>query len=427
MRRLLLGVLAYSLVLLGLGIRNGALLALAIPLVVYLGAGLLLGPEDIELRASRSLSDDRVHPDTPVVVQLSVTNVGPRLEEVLLEDLVQPAPPPIEGESRILTSLAPGETIELTYTLRGRRGSYHFTGVRATASDRLGFSRRQATFPAPGRLLVLPRVPKLQRVPIRPRQTRVYSGLIPARQAGPGVEFFEVREYQPGDPLRWINWRANARHPESFFTNEFEQERVADVGLILDVRQRSEVQSHDDSLFEHAVEATAALAEAFLNDGNRVGLLLYGGFLDWTFPGYGKVQRERILHALAGAELGESMVFDQLDHIPARQFPAHSQLVLVSPLSADDVQPLVRLRARGYQILVISPDPIGFERRVLGETRAVELAARFARLERELLLRKLRQAGIRVVDWQVDQPFDQVARASLGRAPLWLRAMGLSP
>ena len=33
-------------------------------------------------------------------------------------------------------------------------------------------------------------------------------------------------------------------------------------------------------------------------DRNRVGLLVYGRFLDWTFPGYGKVQRERILLGL---------------------------------------------------------------------------------------------------------------------------------
>jgi uncharacterized protein (DUF58 family) len=239
------------------------------------------------------------------------------------------------------------------------------------------------------------------------------------------VDFFGIREYQLGDPRRWINWRVSARHPHTLFTNEFEQERIADVGLILDARQRSEVRINGLSLFEHAVHATASLANAFLNDGNRVGLLVYGRFLDWTFPGYGKVQRERILQALARAEPGESLIFDNLDYLPTRFFPARSQIVLVSPLWEEDLPILIRLRARGYQLLVISQDPVTFEAKELGSDPAAKLAARIARLERMLLIRKAQQVGIQIVNWQVDKPFDHAVHASLGRLPSWFRAVGL--
>ena len=265
----------------------------------------------------------------------------------------------------------------------------------------------------------------MRQVAIRPLRTRAYAGSVPARQGGAGIAFYGVREYQPGDPLRWVNWRMSARHRHQVFTNEFEQERVADVGLILDARRRSDVRGSDGMLFEHAVAATASLALAFLNDGNRVGLLVYGGLLNWTFPGYGKLQRKRILEALARAETGGSMVFESFDYLPTRFFPAKSQLVLVSPLCDSDPPMLVHLRARGYQLLVISPDPVSFEARMLGARPDVELAARIALLERALLLRKLRRAGIQVVDWQVDQPLDRVVHASLDRTPQWFRAVGV--
>jgi uncharacterized protein (DUF58 family) len=229
------------------------------------------------------------------------------------------------------------------------------------------------------------------------------------------VEFFGVREYQPGDPLRWINSRASARHLQTLFINEFEQERVADVGLILDARQQSDVHSPEGSLFEYTIQATAALADVFINAGNRVGLFIYGRSLDWTFPGYGKVQRERILRALANAELGSGQVFEKLEHLPARLFPARSQLVLVSPLLPQDTEELTKLRANGYQLLVVSPDPIAFEQKGLKQEREVILAAHLARLERGLLLDKLRQAGIRVMEWPVDTPFQQAAHAALSR------------
>ncbi len=174
------------------------------------------------------------------------------------------------------------------------------------------------------------------------------------------------------------------------------------------------------------VYAEASLAETFLSDGNRVGLLIYGTSLEWTFPGYGQVQHEYILRALAGAETGASEVFDSLDYIPTRCFPARSQIVLVSPLCPNDLPVLVRLRARGYQLLVISPDPVTFEARTLAPQQNVALATRIARLERTLLLRRLRQAGIPVIDWQVHTPLDQAVLTSLGPRPFGFRVAGMT-
>jgi uncharacterized protein (DUF58 family) len=252
------------------------------------------------------------------------------------------------------------------------------------------------------------------------------------------VDFFGVREYQMGDPRRWINWRASARHPSVLFTNEFQQERIADVGLILDARLRSVVNAGSEMVFEHAVHAAAALADVFLRDGNRVALLVVGQYVRWTFPGYGKVQRERLMRALASAEPGDSRVFDSLENLPTRLFPAGSQLVLVSPVARDDVPVLLRLRARGYQLLVIRPRPpaLGLEggsdgptagsgRMVHPDAGALELAVRTLRVEAALVRRSLMQAGTRVVDWRVDVPFEQVMHAALTRVAPWTHPVGV--
>jgi uncharacterized protein (DUF58 family) len=318
----------------------------------------------------------------------------------------------------MLTSLAPGATTELIYTISGRRGLYRFTSLHAVASDRLGLIRRHATVAAPGQVFIVPEVVKLRHLAIRPRRTQIYSGSIPARQGGPGVEFFGLRPYQPGDPTRWINGRVTARHPEALFVNEFEQERVTEVGIILDVRQRSDVVTPEGSLLEYGIQAAAALASGLLEQGNRVGLLLYGNVLAWTFPGYGKLQRERILRALAQAESGDMPVFEDLDRIPTRLFPTRTLLVLISPLLPRDRDMLIRLRARGYQVLVISPDAVAFERQTLGAARSVALGARAASIQRGVLLSGLRQAGIMVIDWDIEQPFQHVASVALGRGAL---------
>ncbi|RME50476.1 MAG: DUF58 domain-containing protein, partial [Caldilineae bacterium] len=221
----------------------------------------------------------------------------------------------------------------------------------------------------------------------------------------------------------WINQRASARFENTLFVNEFEQERAVDVGLILDVRAATNLCAGNQSLLEHTVQATATLADALLQHGNRVGLFLYGGSVDWTFPGYGKVQRERILRVLARARLERSQVFDKLQHLPTRLFPPHSQLVLISPLQPGDLEDLVSLRAHGYPLLVLAPDVVDFEQEVLGERPHLELAVRLARLERTHLFRQMARAGIQVFTWRVDEPFHQVAYHVLSRAYMWSRTL----
>ncbi len=147
--------------------------------------------------------------------------------------------------------------------------------------------------------------------------------------------------------------------------------------------------------------------------GTLVALLIYGGAINYTLPGYGKLQKERILQALSGAQLQSSHVFAELRALPTRLFPAQSQIIFVSPLLPDDVPFLRRLRALDYEVLLVSPNPISYERQFLPQSPDVDLAAKLARLERELLQTQLLQAGIFVLDWEVERPFDDIARAHL--------------
>lgn len=434
-RPLLLGILAYGLLLIGLAFMRGDLIALSVPLVLYLLFGLLRAPQALALDVQRHLSAERIAPHQTVTVTLSVFNRGEDIDELQVEDVLPEGLKVTEGSNRHLTRLARGEKREWTYTVSGPRGAYGFDSIELFARDSFGLVQRSETFHSPLQLFVLPPVLRLRNVLVRPRRTRVYAGNIPARVGGAGVDFFGVRDYQPGDSPRRINWHVSARQSgagngetelalQRLYANEFEQERVADIGIVLDGRDRTNAFGGGHTIFEHSVQASAALATAFLSQGNRVGLLLYGQYLHWTLPGYGKLQRERILHALASARSAGSDIFSNLAHLPTRLFPANSQLVFVSPLANEDLNVLVQLRARGFQVLVVSPDPIAFETAHLPRIPQVEQAARVVRLERELLLGQLHRAGIQILNWDVSQPFDQAVRHSLGRPPQWIRAVG---
>jgi uncharacterized protein (DUF58 family) len=416
-----LGLLVFTLVVAAFATLRGSQLALAIPILLYWAFALWWTPDQIALEVNRTLSADRVTPDTAVSVAVAVLNVGGRLEELTLEDALPPGLRTIEGSNRHLVSLAPRQTFEFEYTVQGSRGGYAFEILRAEASDDFGLFRRGMELRLPMSLHVLPTIVRVKAVPIRPRRTRVYAGTIPARVGGAGVEFFGVRPYGAGDSARRINWRASARHLEDVYANDFEQERVADVAVVLDGRERSNLRAGEHSLFEYSVVAAGSLANALLSQGNRVGLLVYSQYIQWTLPGYGKIQRERILHALAVAAPGASQIFEGMQYLPARLFPPESQIAIVSPLIQDDVSTLVQLRARGYNVMAVCPDPVGFEATHLSNQTAkysiadVRLAARIIRLERAAMLGRLRRAGVQVIEWDVSKPFDLEMRGAFRR------------
>ncbi|BCX02084.1 MAG: DUF58 domain-containing protein [Candidatus Roseilinea sp.] len=426
-RATLLIVLIAAAFLLGLAALNGGIVALAIPLLVYLGLALLQRPEAIQLTGERIVHPDRVAVGEPATLRLHLTNDGAPLSEVRVEEVVPSGLEVTSGHANALAPLATGESLTLEYTVRGPRGAYRFKHAYATALDGFGLFQRQTVIPAFASLLVQPTTQRLRPIPLRPPRTRGFAGPIPSRQGGSGVDFFAVREYQLGDRLRSVNWRASARYDDRIFSNVFEQERIADIGLILDAREQNDVRTTHGSLFEHAVHATASLAEAFLDAGNRVGLLVYGSGIEGVFPGYGRVQRDRLLRALARATVDHHFIFEKLDRLPTRFFPAHSQIVFVGAVMNDDAPVLGRLRALGYAVMVVSPDPIAFELQTLDTNIRTQYAARIARAERRLNLQMLRRHGVQVVDWDVSLPLDAVIHAALARQPAQRRLMVRMP
>ena len=418
----LLAAFTYLIFFTGVASLNGDIIALALPLVLYLFAGLWRAPGDLKLSARRMLSEERITPGGTITVQIDITNHGANLEQARFVDPLPEFLEVIEGSPVRLLSIPAGGQVSWSYTVRGRRGCHTFDGIHMAAQDNLGLIRKHAFLSAPGQVLVLPSLARVRRISILPRQTRVYSGVIPANQGGTGIEFFGVREYQVGDSPRHVNWRVSARQQNILYSNEYQQERVADVGIVLDGRKSVNELGGGRSIFEESVRAAVAVSTSLLAEGNRVGLFVYGRKSKWTSPGYGKYQRERILRGLAQAETGDDLSFKSLS-IPRRLFPPDSLIILVSPLIPDDLEILAAVRAIGYQLMVISPDAVTFEAQGLQPRPAVDLSMRVLRLQRETMLRELRHMGIQVINWNTATPFEQAAYAALSRPAVWMRAI----
>jgi uncharacterized protein (DUF58 family) len=418
-KTLVVGLILVSLLVVTLIARDGELAWMMLPFLAYLGMGILQTPavDKLRLSAERKVEQTRSNGSLSIDVKLAVRNQAAQTVHLFVAETVQAGMKITEGELSRWATLRPGDATELAYTFTAARGDFAWKSVRAVVGDPLGLIETGFWLPAQAALQVPPTLRKFKAIPLRPHSTVHSPGSIPARLGGNGTDFFGVREYHPGDPLRSLDWRLTARHPRQFFTKEFEQEELAEIGLILDARQSTDLRIGEDSLFEHSVGATASLAEMALHQGHRVSLLVFGETTLKAFPGYGKTQLHRIMTCLSKAKVEpEGHGATALNFLPIRMFPSHALIIIISSLSPADRAFFQRLRAYGYQALLISPDPIAFAYPTLAQDNAVRLAIRATRIERRLALNEIARLQIPVIDWQVDRPLFPLVRNALTRS-----------
>jgi len=384
--------------------RSWHALVLLLPMLLFLAVGSLFSPPRIEVAVVRSLSRERCAVGQDVEVRLRLINEGIRLAGLEVFDNLATTLDVVKGRPHVFTDIAKGGAVEISYTFRPAvKGEYAIGPLVLRIRDPLGLQYEELRIPVEARLIVAPRMEDVRRVRVVPRRVRQPIGLVRSRQVGTGLEFFSLREYEPGDEIRRVNWKASARR-DRLFTNEYEAERSGDAILILDARSESEVGPVPRSTIELGVTATVSLAAKILETRNRAGLIIQREILDWVYPGYGRKQLYRIVDALVHVRAGGEWPFEHVTWVLGRFFPKDAQIVIVSPLlDRKAVDVIADLRAHGFDVLVVSPSPVEVERAMYGSDELAGLAYRVLKMERDALVQSLRGYAD-VVDWDPRQP-----------------------
>jgi uncharacterized protein (DUF58 family) len=126
---------------------------------------------------------------------------------------------------------------------------------------------------------------KIRQIEIRTNRlvTETLAGQYHSVFKGQGMNFDEVREYQPGDDVRAIDWNVTARmnHP---FIKKFVEERELTVMLVVDVSGSGLFGSREQSKRELAAEIASVLAFSAIRNNDKVGLLLFTDDVEKFIP-----------------------------------------------------------------------------------------------------------------------------------------------
>ena len=141
---------------------------------------------------------------------------------------------------------------------------------------------------------------KVKQVEIRTRGlvNDLFGGEYHSVFKGRGMAFSEVREYQPGDDIRLIDWNVTARNRTPFI-KVFEEERELTVYLLVDISKSGEFGSQNQLKQEFGAEIASVLGFSAIKNNDKVGLILFSDDVEkYVVPKKGKSHVLRVIREL---------------------------------------------------------------------------------------------------------------------------------
>ena len=198
---------------------------------------------------------------------------------------------------------------------------------------------------------------KIQQIQIHTRRlvNEAFVGEYHSVFKGRGMEFDEVREYQPGDEIRTIDWNVTARmgHP---FIKRYVEERELTVMLLVDVSASGNFGSIKHLKNEVATEICAILALSAIKNNDKVGMIMFTDKIEKFIPPKKgpkhvlRVIRELLCAQPTGKGTNISVALEYLNKITHRRTISF----IVSDFIANDYAHAVRIANKRHDMIAIT-------------------------------------------------------------------------
>ena len=182
----------------------------------------------------------------------------------------------------------------------------------------------------------------------------VFAGDYHSVFKGRGMNFEDVREYQPGDEIRAIDWNVTARLGTAF-VKKFTEERELTVMLIVDVSASGNFGSATQSKRELAAEVACLLAFSAIRNNDKVGLILFTDRVELFIPPKKgrshtlRLIREILFFEPAGRGTEPALALDYLNKLVTRR----AVVFFISDFQAPDLSHTLAVSGRRHDFIAV--------------------------------------------------------------------------
>lgn len=200
-------------------------------------------------------------------------------------------------------SVPPGEFAAITYEARFiRRGQHTFTPTHVLVDSMIGLWRNLHFVAGESQTRAYPNYEPVVRFAMLAMANRVEQmGIIKRRRMGASLDFHQLRDYQDGDVLSRIDWKATSRR-STLVSRDFEETRNQTILLVPDCGRRMRALDGGLSQFDHCLNAMLLIAFIALRQGDEVGVAGFGGVQRWLPPVKGAHSMPKLLNHLYNYE-----------------------------------------------------------------------------------------------------------------------------
>ncbi|NRB11937.1 MAG: DUF58 domain-containing protein [Candidatus Thalassarchaeum sp.] len=400
-----------SLILIGMMISNFQLMIAGLTFISFLAInGWVSGHSDLEITRTINGTETtmaNVYKGDDVIVELTISNNSyRRTQQLEVFDNVPHEMKMRQGINQMRMNLGPGQSARIKYRVRcPLRGHYTLGPVSVRYRNVFNLFANESKVQDRTDITVFPQVREIEEALLRSNVPKMYTGATTLKTPGPGMEFYSLREYLPGDAFRSINWKAYARTGE-LMVNEKTRDAVTDVFIILDTRDVSRIGTVLKNPLEMGTIAAASISNYFIRRRDSVALVTYGERMDYLPPETGDNQGYKVLSNLAAVRAKGSMPLQAVTNAMSSRMSRGSPVFIISSLEGDGTTlPAIRnLAGRGHEVIVLSPSSIDLERLI---SRIPRMSYEVLKLERQNRLTAISGYGAKVIDWMPDVELSQ--------------------
>ncbi len=298
--------------------------------------------------------------------------------------------------------------LDLNYPITlPERGEIAFGKTSVLLTSLLGLWSRNCLVGKEGSVKVYPNYqPVLTYALLAMAHRQEHTGIIRKNRAGLSRDFHQLRDYQMGDSLSQIDWKASSKR-QSLISRDFQEQLDQSVILMLDCGRRMRTIDGEISQFDHCLNSMLLLSYVALRQGDQVGILSFGGTDRWLPPVKGAPAMTTVLNHLYDYETSPfPSDFSEAAERLLRHQRRRSMVVVMTNLRGEDAEelrePLRKLRQK-HIVVLASLRESGIGEMLDGDLDTFDdalgyLAAQDYAAEREGVLAALRADGIVTLD-----------------------------
>lgn len=425
--RLLLLLLLGALPIAGASIvKPMAWLALAyfVVIAVMIAIDIVMTPSPDALEVER-LNDTRLSLGARNRITLLLANRSPRTLHLTLRDEFPFQFPVAHGDDDVYHyahevkpingTIQPYDILEIHYHARPlQRGDYDFGATNIRYRSVLKTFTRQVAYPTSASVKVYPNVLEIRKYDLMARKGLLYElGLRQSRIFGVGSEFERLREYNPDDEFRRINWKATARRGKPIAA-EYETERSQYVVCVMDTGRLMRPPIGDLAKLDYAINTALLLSYVAQLKGDHIGLLTFADQVGaYLAPRRGKSQFYRMLETMYNIPFQpvEADYSRALGYLGIKNKRRSLIIVFTDLVTLDAARPLIssmaHLAKRHLPLCVTISDPniVSLARQEPQTSPAIYQRAVAEMLldERHYVLDTLNQSGVHTLDVPADK------------------------